>query len=166
MARKDRSNAPIANSLRDAMELALKQARTQHNRSVDRVADLMGLSSRWVLYKWLESGRLPAIQIAAFEHACGCDAVTRYLAHAAHYLLIPVPTGRDWKPADINHLQARCTDAVAALIECVDAGTEADAAVASLTRAMEALAAARANLEQMRTPALDFADALDDGGER
>lgn len=164
--RRRPSDPPIANSLRHAMELALRHARERHNRSVDRVAELMGLGSRWVLYKWLESGKLPACQIPAFEHACGCNAVTRYIAHAAHYLVVPMPTGRDLTPADVNRLQAKCTAAVAALIECVGAGEEADTAIAAVTRAMEGLAAARANLEQLRTPALDFADTLDDEAAR
>ena len=47
-------------SLRHAMELCLDYGREKRNLSVDRVADLMGMPSKYTLYKWLENGRMPA----------------------------------------------------------------------------------------------------------
>ncbi|MCU8084256.1 hypothetical protein [Shewanella sp. SM23] len=58
-----------ANNLRHLMALCLEFAREKQNLSVDRVADLMGLPSKWTLYKWLENGRIPAVLIRPFEHA-------------------------------------------------------------------------------------------------
>ena len=77
-------------------------AREKHNRSVDRIADLMGLANKWVLYKWLESGRMPAILIRPFEAACGIDLVTRYIGHSANKMLIEIPTGRKVTSTDLN----------------------------------------------------------------
>jgi hypothetical protein len=79
-------------TLSNAIELCIEFAKEKHNRSVDRIAELIGLANKYTLYKWIESGKLPAISIRPFEHACGCDFVTRYLAHSAHKLLIDIPS--------------------------------------------------------------------------
>jgi hypothetical protein len=102
-------------SLSHALELCLEHAREKHNRSVDQIADLIGLANKFTLYKWVESGRLPAIQVRPFEHACGCDFVTRYLAHSAGKLLVEIPIGRPATVEDLQVLTGRCNDAVGCL---------------------------------------------------
>ena len=52
-----------AGSLPQAMELCLEFARAHHHRSVDNVADLMGLPNKWRLYKWVEQADLPAFLV-------------------------------------------------------------------------------------------------------
>lgn len=145
-------------TLRQAMEWCLEHARERHNRSVDRVAELMGLSSKWVLYKWLESGRLPAVLIRPFEMACGIDYVTRFIAHSAHKLLIDIPTGKRASNNDINTLQACFTDAVALLLRFYDGQAEAEETLSSLTTTMERMAWHRGEVARHQHPQLDFAE--------
>lgn len=92
-------------SLRHAMELCLEYGREKRNLSVDRVADLMGLPSKWSLYKWLESGKMPAILIRPFEHATGATFMTQYIATSAHKLLVDIPTGKPAKDDDVLALR-------------------------------------------------------------
>ena len=49
-------------SLLHALELCVEYARDVHNLSVERIADLMGITAD-LLYKWLSNGRLPAMLI-------------------------------------------------------------------------------------------------------
>ena len=58
--------------LRDAMEWCTKYAKAKHNRSVDSIADLMGVN-KWTLYKWMAEADMPARLIKTFEHACGVN---------------------------------------------------------------------------------------------
>ena len=142
------------NSLQDAFEACTQFALERRNYSIDRIAELMGLPSKWALYKWIADGRMPAVMIVAFEHACGCHFVTQHLAAAARKLLIDIPTGRGRKTGDHSALLACCTDAVNALI-AFDAGkSTAHEAVAATTNAIEQLAAERANVETHSQPEL------------
>jgi hypothetical protein len=141
-------------SLRHAMELCLEHAREKHRRSVDRVADLMGLGNKWALYKWMESGRMPAILIRPFEHACGIDYCTQYLAYSAHKLLIDIPAGRAVTELEIADLQASLTDAARALMSYHAGKRDAEATLAALTHAMSGLAWHRANVAQTSEPEL------------
>jgi len=141
--------------LQEAVEGCLGFALHKHRRSVDQVADLVG-ESNWTVYKWVQSGGIPARKIAGFEFACGAHYVTRYLASSAHKLLVDVPTGRLATPSDVAALQASCTAAVAALIEFSAGRSNAADTHASLTAAMTALASERANVERHNQPELDL----------
>jgi len=46
-------------SLRNALELCKDYAKERHNLSVERIADRMGLSDHWTVYKWIQTGRIP-----------------------------------------------------------------------------------------------------------
>lgn len=144
--------------LRHAMELCLEHARDVRRMTVDRVADHMGLASKWTLYKWLESGRLPAVLIRPFEAACGATYVTQYVATSAGKLLIDIPNGRRSQPRDINALQVSFTEAVSALLMFADGDAEAEATIAALTNTLEQLAWQRANVERSLDPELDLFD--------
>lgn len=154
MTRPKCANRP--NSLPEAMALCLAHAQQKHNRSVDRVADLMGLPSKWRIYKWVEGADLPLRYLRAFEHACGADFATRYLAHSAHRLLIDIPTGRDIAAADMQTLQGHTNDAVGALLAFAAGSVTADEAIAAITKAMEGLAWHRVNVEKHAEPELDL----------
>ncbi|WP_029132706.1 hypothetical protein [Sedimenticola selenatireducens] len=143
-------------SLRQAMEWCLEYARERHNRSVDRVAELMGLASRWTLYKWLESGRLPAILIRPFEEACGITYVTRFIGHSAHKLLIDIPTGRNATAKDINGLQASCTEVVGKLLAFYEGKVGTEETLATLHTTMEQLAYQQRTVEKHQQPELGF----------
>lgn len=136
------------------MELCIEHAREKHNRSVDRVADLIGVANKFTLYKWIESGKLPAISIRPFEHACGCDLVTRYLAHSAHKLMIDIPTGARVDAEGVHRLSEACNAAVGELIRFYKDDATADEAVAKITAAMEVLAWHRGNALKFAQPEL------------
>lgn len=138
------------------MEWNIEFARAKHQRSVERVADLMGLTSKWALYKWMESGRMPAILIRPFEQACGADFVTRFIGHSAHKLLIEIPTGKRASGEDINALQASFAEAVSLLLRCYDGGVEASETIGALYTVMEQLAWHQGAVQRYQQPELDF----------
>lgn len=143
-------------SLREAMELCLEFAREKHNRSIDRVADLMGLPSKWTLYKWLESGRLPANMIRPFEHACGATFMTGWIGQSAHKLVIDIPQGKAASDMDISELQARLADAMGQLIRFYKGEANADQTVAGITDVISGLAWHRENVSRQAAPELDL----------
>lgn len=149
----------VPTSLPHAIELCIEHAKDKQNFSVERIADLIGLANKYTLYKWIESGRLPAISIRALEHACGCDFISRYLAHSAGKLLLDIPTGRKADSEDIQRLQGSCVDAVRALIDFHKGERTADETRGLLTEAMESLAWHRENIAKSEAPEFDFGGA-------
>jgi len=149
-------------SLRHAMELCLEYGREKRNLSVDRVADLMGLASKWTLYKWLESGRMPANLIRPFEHACGATFMTQYIATSAHKLLVEIPAGRPGRDEDVLALQTGFNEAVNLLARFYQGAAEAEATVAALTRVMSEIAGHRENVSKAMAPELGL---FEDGAE-
>ena len=141
-------------SLSHAMELCLEHARVALNLSVDRVADRMGLTNKWTLYKWIESGRIPAVMIRPFEVACGIDYVTRYLAHSDHKLLVEIPSGRKARARDVNELSLAANKAVGALMEFYGGSRDAEETLGALTGLMEDLAWHRGEVEKHTQPEL------------
>lgn len=155
MSRRDWKHAR-ASSLREAMYLCLEHARVRYNRSVDRVADCMGLGTKWPLYKWMENSRLPANLIPALEHACGVHYVTEYLAQAAHKMMVAIPTGRAASQMDMAELQLSFAEAVNSLAKHYEGKTDAETTIAAITRAMAGLAWQRENLSKSKAPELDL----------
>lgn len=141
-------------SLRDAIEACLDFAMEKHRRDIERVATLMGLTSKWALYKWVSKGNIPARAITAFEHACGCHYLTAYLGVAAGKLLIDFPTGRVAGAGDINAVQAACTEAVGALLKFAKKKVGADATLETLQHALQLLAHEHANVQRFAQPEL------------
>ena len=138
------------------MELSLEFARERHNRSVERVADSMGAASHWVVYKWMESARLPAVLIRPFETACGIDFVTRYLAISGHRLVIDIPTGRNATGQETQELQEVLTAAVGLLLKFYGKRADREETAAALMEAIEALAWHHGNVQRNDEPELDF----------
>lgn len=143
-------------SLRHALELCKDFAKTNHNRSVDNIADLIGLDDKFRIYKWIQSGAIPANMIRPYEHACGCDFVTRYLAHSAHKLLIDIPIGRKAADHDMHRLQTSFNEAVGALLAFSENKASATDTIAAITETMEELAWHRGNVEKTNQPEFDF----------
>jgi hypothetical protein len=135
------------------MELCLEHAK-ERNLSVDRVADLMGLPSKWVIYKWLENGRMPATLIRPFEHACGVTCVTDYLGGSAHKLLIDIPTGKQARQMDAAELQKSFSYAITRLIEFYEGAADADVTLTALTSTLKGIAWHRENIQKQATPEL------------
>lgn len=149
-------------SFSHAMEMCLEHSRAVHNRSVDRVADLMGLPNKWVIYKWMESGRMPGNLIPAFENVCGIGYVTQWLAQAARKLLIDIPTGRNATAKDIHDLQAVAHDAVGLLIRFYQQQASASETLVALNGLMQDLAWHRINVEKFAQPELALSEGDDD----
>lgn len=145
-------------SLRHAMELCIKHAREKKNLSVENVSDLLGLAGHWTLYKWMESGRMPSNLIRPFEHACGIEFMTQYIATSAHKLLIDVPSGRASSAEDINELQASFSEAVGLLINFYKSQNQdqLDNTLAALNSVMSDIAYHRENVSKVNSPELNL----------
>jgi hypothetical protein len=140
--------------IRHAMKLCLEHAQEVHRRSADRVAELMGLKSVWTLYKWMESGRIPGVVIPAFEHACGIDFVTQYLAGAAHKLLLSIPSGSAGGEAGVADLNESFAAAIGLLSKFYRNAATAEDTLAALDHAMRATAWHRVNVAKQEAPEL------------
>ena len=144
-------------SLRDALRLCKDHALEKHNRSVEHIADLMGITSD-LLYKWLANGRMPASSIHAYEHICGINFVTRWIAASEGYLIIKAPPGRNAGAADMQALQEALNSAVGQLLQFYSGKAEAGAALAAIQHGMEGLAWHKGNVEKHLQPEFEFTE--------
>ena len=143
-------------SLRHAFELCKDHARERLNKSVEGIADDMGLADHWVLYKYLQKGSMPANLIRPYELACGIDYVTRYLAASNGRLLVQIATGRKLTHGDIVELHEHFAKAVQLLTSYYAKPDDPSAALAALTTHMEHVAWHRQNVAQHINPQLDL----------
>ena len=143
-------------SLRHAFELCKDHARERLNKSVERIADDMGLADHWVLYKYLQKGSMPANLIRPYELACGIDYVTRWLAGSGGRLLVQIATGRKLVHADIVELHEHFATALKLLTDYYAKPGDPSAALAALTTHMEHVAWHRQNVAQHINPQLDL----------
>jgi hypothetical protein len=145
-------------SLLHAMELCKQYALVKHNMSEQRIAERMGLPNHWALYKWLASGRMPAVMIPAYEAACGCHYVTQWLAASAGKLAIDMPTGKACDATDIQELQVLLHATTGALLAFHAGQQDADHTLATIQCAMESLGWHHGNVAQHKTPQLDLGE--------
>lgn len=145
-------------SLRQAAELCKEHARTELNKSVERIATEAGLVDHWVLYKYLQNGRMPLSLLRPFERACGINLITRWVASSDSKLLLPFPTGRSATSQDIQVLQELLTQATGLLMSFYAKRSEAEATITALHNALEELAWHRKNVQQHATPQLDLGE--------
>lgn len=145
-------------SLRNSLDLCKDFAQVRRNLSVERIAERMGLPDHWVLYKWLSTGRMPAVLIPAYEAACGCHYVTQWLAASAGKLAIDMPTGKSCQATDIQELQTLLHATTGALMAFHAGQQGADETLASIQSAMESLGWHHGNVSQHKTPQLDLGD--------
>lgn len=142
-------------SLTHALRLCKDHAKDVHNRSVERIADLIGVSAD-LLYKWLGNGRMPAIVIPAYELACGIDFASRFLVTSNNKLVISIPTGRDVTATDVQQLNALLNEAAGGIIAFADGRAEAPEVLAAIAQAMSGLAWHHGNIKNHVQPELDF----------
>lgn len=144
-------------SLIEALRLCKEYAQDKANLSIERIADRMGVSHD-SLYKWLATGRLPAILIPAYEHACGCHFASGWLAASAGKLVVDMPTGRTAKPADMVEFNTGFASALQLLSDFYAHPGQADTAqtLAALTAHLQQVAYHQANVQQHATPELEF----------
>lgn len=145
------------NSLVDALRLAKDYAREKHQCSVERIADLMGITAD-LLYKWLANGRMPATLIPVFENVCRCNFVSRWIAASGGHLLIQWPTGRMAGDADMHALQSGLNAAVGELLKFYKGDSNADETLTAVRSAMEGLAWHHRNVSQADQPQLELGE--------
>ncbi len=143
-------------SLRHALELCKDYALEVKRLSVARIAERMGMADHFNLYKWLQTGRMPAVLIPAYEHACGINYVTRWFASSNGKLLIDMPIGRSASAEDMQLLQTLLHDATGALLDFYAGRSDAPEALASIQAGLEGLAWHRENVSQHHNPQLDL----------
>lgn len=106
-------------SLQQAMRMCIEHARVAKRRKMPELAELIGKSEA-SLYKWTAEATLPSNLIRPFEHACGCDYITRYLGSSDGRMVIDIPRGRKCdagEVAELNGLFARCVSALSAFFD-------------------------------------------------
>jgi len=140
-----------------ALRLCKDYAKEVHNRSVERIADLIGVSAD-LLYKWLANGRMPVSLIPAFELACGIDFASRWLVTSGGKLVVAIPTGRTVKATDVQQLQELLNAAVGGILRFADGKAEAGEVLASINHAMSGLAWHHGNVEKHLQPELEFGE--------
>lgn len=145
------------NSLVEALRLCKEYGQEHKNLSIERIGDRMGVSHD-SLYKWLATGRLPAILIPAYEHACGCHFVSDWLASSAGKLVIDMPTGRKTGTGEVMEVNSTCAAALQLLTAFYanPTTTDADATLAALREHMAQVAYHHANVASYTTPELEF----------
>jgi len=148
-------------SLQQAMEWSIDHAREVMQRKVDGVAELMGLENHWNLYKWVQNGSMPTRYIRAFEHACGINLISRWLAHSGNHLLIKIPTGRTVKQTELAELHQKFADSFGALARFYEGTEDAQETLQRVTEMLEGLAWHHGNVEQHMQPSLEL-----DGGKQ
>ena len=145
------------NSATEAFRLCKEFAQEKKNLSVERIADRMG-ATHDSLYKWLATGRMPAILIPAFEQACGCHFASVWFATCAGKLVIDMPTGRKGSPEDLMEVNTSCATALALLTAFYAApnGADAEDTLAALRMHLEHIAFHQHNVASYTTPQLEF----------
>lgn len=146
-------------SLRHALELCKDHAREKLNRSVERIADEMGITDHWTVYKWLQTGRIPANLVRPFESACGIDFVTRWIAASAGKMLVDMPSGRSLTSTDVVSLHNGFGAALQLLTNFYSGSVDPGETIAALSAHLADVAWHRANVAQFATPELDFSAA-------
>ena len=146
-------------SLRDALKGCKDFAQERHNLSVERIAERMGLEDHWALYKWIANGRMPAVLLPAYEHACGINLVARWMAATDGKLLVDMPRGRQAPPADMVELNTGFAQALQLLTDFYAGGEQADAnaTLEALRNHLQQVAAHQLNVAGFAEPELDFA---------
>lgn len=142
-------------SLLEALRLCKEHAQAKRQLSVERIADLMGVSHDR-LYKWLATGRMPAILIPAYELACGINYVSVWLATSAGKLVIDMPTGRTVQQRDVVDLQMPWSKAFQLLCNFYEGRAGRDETLSALQGHLEQVAFHHHNVSQHAEPELEF----------
>ncbi len=143
-------------SLRQALEGCKDFAREKKNLSVERLAEQMGLADHYLLYKWLQTGRMPANMIPPFELACGADFVTRWMTMRNGHLVISIPAGQASHPEDMQVLQGLLNDTLGVLMRFYAGRADAESTLSALNTALAELSWHRENVAKSGDPELDF----------
>lgn len=140
-------------SMQHAIRLCLDYALHKHNRSVARVAELVG-TTEWSVYKWMSEGSIPSVRIRPFEFACDATFVTHYIAISAQKLVIDIPSGRSGSQDELLDLQNQLNEAVSLLTRFYRGEAETADVLQGVTHAMQQLAGHRENVRKHDAPEL------------
>ena len=144
------------NSLTDALRGCTEYAMDKDaSLSQSRIADRMGISLD-SHYKYLSSGRLPAILIPTLEMACSNHFVSTWLATNAGKLVIDRPKGRKAAATDLVEFNSGFAKALQMLGDFHQGKATAQDTLAALQCHLEAAAWHHSNVAQHATPELDF----------
>ena len=146
-------------TLRAALEGCKEHAREARNLSVERIATDMGLNDHWSLYKWIESGRFPAVLLTTYQNVCGINLVTRWMAMHERRLLVDMPVGKAGDEDDMVALATQFSQAVQLLRDFYKSSGATDPApvLAALRSHLESVAHHHFNVSGFSEPELDFA---------
>lgn len=145
-------------SLREALDLCKEHARDRLNKSVDNIADDMGLADKWSLYKWIQNGSMPAKLIRPYQIACGIDLVSRWLAASEGRLLVDIPTGRAIKPEDLHQAHAGFAQAMGLISDFYAGKADQSATLESIRAHLQLMGRFHGNVQQHHTPELEFGE--------
>lgn len=148
-------------SVREALQGCKDFALERRNLSIERIAERMGLEDHWALYKWLSSGRMPLVLVPAYQHACGIDLVTRWMAASSNKLLVEMPTGKQATPEDMVQLNTGFAQALQLLTDFYapannQAKPDAATTLEALRGHLQQVAYHHNNVAQYATPELEF----------
>lgn len=147
-----------ATSLVHALRLCKEFGLERKRLSVERIADLMGVTHD-SLYKWLATGRMPANLIPAYEYACGAHFATDWLAATAGRMVIDMPTGRTVGQGELVALNSGFAAALQLLTDYYSR-QQADPrqTLDALAVHLQQVAWHHANVAQHAEPEFDFAN--------
>lgn len=148
-------------SMQEAIRLCLDYARHKHNRSVERVAELVG-TSEWTVYKWMSEGSIPSKRIRPFEFACDATYVTQYIATSARKLVFDIPAGRNVDQDSLLDLQNTLNSTVELLTRFYREEADASEVMEGVTQAMVELAGHRENVRKHQAPELGLFEEEDE----
>ena len=145
-------------SLRDALELCKDHARERLNKSVERIAEDMGMADRWMLYKYLQNGRMPLNLLRPYQIACGINLVSRWLAASEGKLLLEIPSGRGIKPTDLTDAHAGFAAAMQLISNFYAGKADQVETLEAIAQHLQQMGWHHANVQQHATPELDFTE--------
>lgn len=139
--------------MQEAIRLCLDYAVHKHNRSVARIAELMGISE-WVIYKWMSKGSIPSERIRPFEFACDATYITQYIATSAQKLIIDIPAGKPCGESDLLDLQNTLNSAVSLLTQFYRGDSDVGDVLQGINSALVNIASHRENVKKHDNPEL------------
>lgn len=143
-------------SLRDALELCKEHARERHNKSMERIAEDMGMADHWALYKYLQNGRMPTNLLRPYQIACGINLVSRWLAASEGKLLLDIPSGRGIKASDLTDAHAGFAAAMQLISDFYAGRADQAETLEAIAEHLQQMGWHHANVQQHATPELDF----------
>jgi len=145
----------VPTSFTEALRMCKDYAKDKHNKSVDRIADEMGLTPGR-LYQHIDNGDMPFNRVRSFQRACRCNFVTQYLAYSDECILIKMPKGKKLGDEKMLQLHKSFTHALSELTEFYTHHQNPEAVIAALSEHLATTAWHRANVERSSQPQLDF----------